>query len=81
MQKEIVNRISAKVSKQFPEVKGINPTVTAQNSPQSKGMNSGIKYLLTFSTKATNIAGKVVPRIVRVTANENGEIIKISTSH
>jgi len=39
------------------------------------------QYLLTFSGKALTASGKSMPRVVRVTADANGRVLKISTSH
>jgi hypothetical protein len=63
--------ICAEVYRQFPEVKG--------NSPEVKNM-PGDKYQLIFRGKVKTEDGKSLNRTVRVVADENGKIIKLSTS-
>ncbi len=59
------------VYRQFPELKGTNPTV--KELP-------GDKYQLIFHGKALTENGKSLPRTVRVVADENGRVLKLSTS-
>jgi Tfp pilus assembly protein PilX len=70
--------ISSKVSRQFPEMAGSQPKVKRQSTQKSKSSPS--TYLITYRGKAKTADGKSIPRIVRVTANDSGKIIKISTS-
>ncbi len=70
--------ISSKVSRQFPEVAGTQPKVRRQSGQKSK--SSASTYLITYRGKSITADGKSITRIVRVTANDNGKIIKISTS-
>jgi hypothetical protein len=46
--------------------------------PSSK--ESGMTFLLIFSGKVKTADGKTLPRTVRATANEQGNIVKLSTS-
>ena len=59
------------VYRQFPELRGTNPTV--KELP-------GDKYQLIFHGKAVTENGKSLPRTVRVVADENGKVLKLSTS-
>lgn len=70
--------ITTKVFRQFPEVAGAQPKVKRQSGQSSK--SSSTTYLITYRGKSKTADGKSITRIVRVTANENGKIIKISTS-
>ncbi|MBE9475110.1 MAG: hypothetical protein IMY85_09490 [Chloroflexi bacterium] len=70
--------ISSKVSRQFPEVAGTQPKVRRQSGQKSKSSTS--TYLITYRGKSIAADGKSITRIVRVTANDSGKIIKISTS-
>jgi hypothetical protein len=56
---------------QFPELKGVNPTV--KELPADK-------FQLIFHGKALTENGKSMPRTVRVVADENGKVLKLSTS-
>jgi hypothetical protein len=65
------NRVCSSVYLQFPEVRGANPSVSSL---------PGDKYQLIFRGKAKAADGKIIPRTVRVTANEEGKILKLTTS-
>ena len=71
MESSAINHVSQSVYSQFPELRGVHPTV--HNQP-------GGKYLLTFNGKVRTADGKTLPRTVRVTADEHGSILKLSTS-
>lgn len=74
--------ISSKISRQFPEVTGSNPKVRKQSGKRSKsGSSEKSIYLITYHGKVKAADGKSINRIVRVTADDCGKIIKISTSH
>lgn len=63
--------VCAAVYSQFPEVRGDTPQV--KNLP-------GEKYQLIFQGSVKTENGKTLPRTVRVVANNNGRILKLSTS-
>ena len=73
MSDELVSKVSRQVTKTFPEMRGIRPTVRRESGSDSR-------YLLTFKGKAELPRGKKLSRIVRVVADERGRIIRISTS-
>ncbi|MGD8732089.1 MAG: hypothetical protein PVH92_09425 [Anaerolineales bacterium] len=74
--KDIVRSVSREVSRKFPEMEGVRPTVKHQ-----KTKNGDLaQILLTYKGKAVLPGGKTIKRIVRVVANERGQIKKISTS-
>ncbi|MDX1438136.1 MAG: hypothetical protein R3335_15095 [Anaerolineales bacterium] len=82
MDAKTVKTISSKVYKKFPEVDGKSPKIKAQRTngtAQKKSANSQV-YLLTYRGTGKGPGGKSIPRYVRVTANQTGKIIKISTS-
>ena len=70
--------ISSQVSRKFPEVAGAKPQVKRQSNQKTK--SSPATYLITYRGKSKTADGKSITRIVRVTANESGKIIKMSTS-
>ena len=74
MKRDLINAISQEVYRRFPDLAGVRPKVKLQRSspPQS--------FLLTFQSRASLPGGKSLPRLVRVVANEQGKILKISTS-
>jgi hypothetical protein len=77
MDTKLIKNISEQVYRRFPEVTGNKPKVRLQ--PKT-GNAAKATYLLTFSGKAIIANGKSIPRYVRVVADENGKIIKMTTS-
>lgn len=75
MKRETVTRITRQVVRTFPEMEGVTPTVRAQESNRDADV-----FLLTFKGRAALPGGKTISRIVRVVADDNGRIIRISTS-
>jgi hypothetical protein len=71
MEKSILSKVCAQVYKRTPEVRNVQPTITEQDEE---------KWLLVFSGTAFGANGKPIPRIVRVVADKDGKIIKISSS-
>jgi hypothetical protein len=76
MKKQAVTKITSKVVKQFPEMDGVRPAVKRQQAP-SNGVD---QFLLTYTGAAELPGGKTMKRIVRVVADEDGRVIRISTS-
>ena len=84
MEPETVDSISKSIHRRFPEVAGVKPKVRKQQIPESqkhKFNNPGKRnYLLTYKKNIKGPKGQTIPRWVRVVANPNGRIIKITTS-
>lgn len=84
LKKTQVDTIAQTVYRRYPELGGVTPQVRNQvvgaASANAKSPAGG-HYLLTFSGKAMTASGKAMPRVVRVTADANGRVLKISTSH
>jgi hypothetical protein len=82
MDPKTIQKISSQVYRQFPEIAGVKPKVRLR-PPSGKAAppnGSPETYLLTFQGKADIGQGKSIPRLVRVVANQQGKILKISTS-
>ena len=88
--KKKINKIKRKISREFPEFKGIEPRVTEKDvKPQDewyKKLNLGVPkhfrhiYRLQF-TKSVKTADRVpIERILMVTLDENFKIIKVIES-
>lgn len=75
MKKEIVQNITDRVYKRFPEMKGATPKIN-----QSKRAAKDENLVLTFNATAIGPGGRAIPRFVRVVADLTGKIIRISTS-
>jgi hypothetical protein len=78
MNDKSLKSISSKVSRQFPEVAKSKPKVQRQSGQKTKSSTS--TYLITYRCKALTADGKSINRVVRVTADDDGKIIKITTS-
>lgn len=72
MDEQSLRAILQQVYRKFPEYKGIQPKVKRQAE------TSG--YVLTFQHTATARDGTALPSVLRVTVNEQGKILKTSTS-
>jgi hypothetical protein len=71
MEKQIIQSICEKVYKQYPIVEGVYPEI----NPQPNG-----NHLLVFESKGKISTQKAIPIQVRVIVDENGKIIKLSSS-
>ena len=80
MDQKLVNTISDQVYSRFPDVEGKKPKVRRQAIPKDKKTNLKTTYLLTYQGTAKVQGGKTINRYVRVVADDNGKIIKITTS-
>jgi hypothetical protein len=78
MNSSAVQMVSKEVYRRFPDFSGVKPKIQTQKS--SGGASAETSYLLTFHQNAQLSAGKILPRWVRVVADESGKILKISTS-
>lgn len=76
MNREASERVSKKVRKQFPEMKGVKPSIKTQRSPNGESTN----FLLTYKGSAELPGGRTMRRVVRVVADEKGRVIRLSTS-
>lgn len=68
--------ITKQVYQKFPELKGTAPEV--QNRAGVGAKSLGENYLIIFKEKPAT--AKSIVRVVRVTANAAGAVLKISTS-
>jgi hypothetical protein len=72
MNNQVLESICSEIYRQFPEFKGILPKESAYENNL---------VLLVFNTKVKTDNGVTLPRMVRVVADQQGKIIKCSTSH
>jgi len=79
---KIIETISKRIHRKFPEVSGTKPTIRKQSVPKSAQNRISMKsnFLLTFKKNSQSPLGKSIPRWVRVVATPKGKIIKITTS-
>jgi len=80
MDAKYLKAITNQIYHRFPEVAGIQPKVQLQPAPKVKSPTYPTTYLLTYRGQAKTPDGKSILRIVRVVANAQGHILKITTS-
>jgi hypothetical protein len=80
MDAKYLKAITTHIYHRFPEVVGSQPKVQLQPAPQAKSPNGLATYLLTYRGQAKTSDGRSIPRVVRVVANAQGRILKITTS-
>ena len=71
MQRTILDKVCQQVYRRFPDLKNKRPKVTSQGNE---------RYLLVFSNSGKTPDGKTIQHNVRVVSDENGHILKTSTS-
>lgn len=71
MDKNVIDEICKNIYRRFPPVKGKRPKVSKQSEN---------RYLLVFSGSGSTPDGQRIQHTVRVVADEEGRIIKASTS-
>lgn len=62
---------------QFPEMRGVEPTLATRAVP---GAPPRSIYVLTFKQQVTLSGSESLNRLVRVTLNQDGAIVKIASS-
>jgi hypothetical protein len=67
------------VRAEFPEMAGAEPTIS-EKAAQRKGGQSRSVFVLTFQKDIPLQDGVRLKRVVRVTMDEAGEVLKLSTS-
>ncbi len=70
MENHILTSICKEVYRQFPEIAGVSPKVTKR--PDG--------HLLIFKGSVKTADGHHLPRTVRAVVDQNGKIIKLTTS-
>lgn len=75
MDRASLERVCQQVVRSFPELEGVRPTLRRQATPGGDD-----QYLLLFKTHADLPGGRSLNRIVRVVADPQGNIVRISTS-
>jgi len=72
MDNHIIKSISEKIYQRFPYLRGVKPKIRTQSTQPG--------YLLTYRTDVRTTDNLVLTRIVRVVVNQEGKVLKISTS-
>ena len=83
----VQEQINLQVWRQYPEMRGVKPTVSSSGSQdrQPSAQSQGFKlqppaFTLTYKANVAIPGGKTMNRWVRVALDVNGTILKISSS-
>ena len=71
MKNEAKEKVCKEIYRIFPDMKGVKPKVKPYNSDQ---------HLLIFNAKAKTSNGFSLPKTLRVVANQDGKIVKTTSS-
>lgn len=75
MEAAAVQKVTRKIEREFPELKGSRPSVKQQG-----GGKGDPQYLLVYKGKVNLPGGKNMDRVVRVVATADGKVLRMSTS-
>ena len=78
-----LNAIAEQVYRKFPDLKGARPEVQSRARPKSAragASEAAENYLVTFKGQGQTTDRHTIIRLVRVTADARGNVIKMSTS-
>jgi hypothetical protein len=73
-----IARAKSVVRERFPEMAGVEPTVSTRGAVSKGG--AGATHVLTFRKDVPLPDGKHLARLVRVTIDARGEIVKLASS-
>jgi hypothetical protein len=77
MKPSSIHNVSQHVTARFPQMSGVKPKIQSQTIP---GVDTSSTYLLTFRSQSQTANGKTIAFYVRVVADENGQILRLTTS-
>lgn len=75
----IIEQVKRAVQEQFPDLVGVEPTIS-ETARSGSGQESQPFYVLTFRQDVELEDGGHMTHIVRITANQAGEIVKLTAS-
>lgn len=79
LKSDIIDKVSKKVYRKFPDLKGVKPKVKKRPKDENSG-EAPSGYLLLYKTRVSGPGGKEITRIVRAVSDKKGNVQKISTS-
>jgi hypothetical protein len=80
MKKDYLPSINNQIYRQFPEFSGVQPSIQKQASSNNSTDNTTTNYVFIYSIQAHVGNNKSLTRVVRAVVNEQGKILKITTS-
>ena len=80
MEAEILKKVVNKIYQRYPEFNGSKPKIRSQEPSKETTSTSSAIFILTFH-KIVKLDNDVsMPRSLRVSVNDQGKILKVSTS-
>jgi hypothetical protein len=76
----VIQAVNAQVYRRYPEMAGRQPRVQPQAIPKGAPAAGQPVYQLIYRCTVRASSGPALPRVVRVTIDEHGKILKTSTS-
>jgi hypothetical protein len=75
MDRSSISKLTRSVIRKYPEMESVKPSIKEQKKP-----GGGTQFLLTYKGKVKLPGGRTMSRIVRVVADPNGRLVRMSTS-
>ena len=75
-----VARAKRAVRREFPEMAGAEPTVATRKGHSKSPSGADTRYIMTFKKRVPLPGGKSIARTVRITMNQAGKIVKLTSS-
>jgi hypothetical protein len=76
MDDAVLNKVNRSVSRQFPEMRGVQPRIKKHGQDR----HGNPRFQLTYSASVSLPGGREMKRVVRAVVDEQGKILKVSTS-
>jgi hypothetical protein len=80
METRLLNKVLREIYRRFPQVRDCQPRIQAYRGGKNSSFARLPAYLLIFQSQATTVTGKISPFYLRVVVDEQGKILKVSTS-
>jgi hypothetical protein len=74
MDRDLLQKINHKVVSNFPEMRGVSPSLKREQT------RSGLRFRLTYKGKVELPEGRTMKRVIHVLADERGKILRMSAS-
>lgn len=78
--RKLIEKAKAAVCKRFPEMLDAEPTLSVERGPARAGQARPSLYVVTFEKDVPLEQGGRLRRIVRITLDQAGGIVKLSTA-
>ena len=75
-----VARAKRAIRREFPEMAGAEPDVSTRKGHSKSASSADTRYVLTFKKRVPLPGGKTIARTVRVTMDQAGKIVKLTSS-